>query len=103
MRHLKEEFDKLTFKEFLMYALVFLLVIGGFALLFFGMFIPPEGEIHESVITCFGIIMVAVGSILGVDMHYKDNTARFKAEIKRYVADALAPGKEKSRGAEPEG
>ncbi len=92
MKHLKEEFDKLTFKEVLMYALAFICIIAGFTLLFMSLFIPPEGEIHESVLTAFGLILVFVGTVLGVDMHYSGKVEQFKEAMRRYIEEALATG-----------
>ncbi len=78
MRHLKQEFDKLTFKEVLLYSITIVVLIAAFTLLFMGMFIPPEGEIHESVLTAFGLILLFVGSLLGVNMHYANQLSIFK-------------------------
>lgn len=90
MKHLKQEFDKLTFKETLTYGLAIASLAAGFILLFAGMFLPPEGQIHESVLTAFGIILVFVGSVLGLDMHYADKTKKFMESISKHVADTLA-------------
>ena len=78
MRHLKQEFDKLTFKEVLLYSITIVVLIAAFTLLFTGMFIPPEGEIHGSVLSAFGLILLFVGSILGVNMHYANQLSIFK-------------------------
>lgn len=85
MRQMKRKFDELTFKESLLYVLAIVSLTMGFILLFFGMFIKPEGEIHESVLTAFGIILVFVGAILGIDMKYAAKTKEFKESISRYV------------------
>ncbi|MBD5240532.1 MAG: hypothetical protein HDS59_00375 [Barnesiella sp.] len=78
MRHLKQEFDKLTFKEVLLYTITIVVLIAAFTLLFLGLFIPPEGQIHESVLTAFGLILLFVGSLLGVNMHYANQLSIFK-------------------------
>ncbi|MCM1490413.1 MAG: hypothetical protein NC095_06265 [Muribaculum sp.] len=88
-KNLKQEFDKLTFKETLTYGLAIASLIAGFTLLFFGMFLPPEGQIHESVLTAFGIILVFVGAILGIEMHYADKTKKFMEQISQQVTEAL--------------
>ena len=41
MKHLKQEFDKLTFKEVIIYILAIVVMITGLSLLFIGLFIPP--------------------------------------------------------------
>ena len=78
MRHLKQEFDKLTFKEVLLYTITIVVLIAAFTLLFLGLFIPPEGQIHESVLTAFGLILLFVGSLLGVNMNYAKQLSIFK-------------------------
>lgn len=81
MKHLKEEFDKLSFKEVLMFAIAIVSIVAGFVLLFMGMCIPPEGEIHDSVLTAFGIICMFVGTLLGVSMHYSTELNKFKTQV----------------------
>lgn len=78
MKHLKQEFDKLTFKDVLIYSLAILTLAAAFVLLFLGMYIPPEGEIHDSILTAFGLILLFVGSLLGVSMHYANELTKFK-------------------------
>ena len=41
--------------------LAFLLIIFGMALVMLAVFMPPKGEIHPSVITVFGMTLVAAG------------------------------------------
>ena len=47
------------------------LSIGGLVLLFCGVFIEPEGQIHESLLIGFGEVATFAGSIMGVDYSYK--------------------------------
>ena len=42
MKHLKQEFDKLTFKEVIIYTLAVVTMLAGLTLLFIGLFIPPD-------------------------------------------------------------
>lgn len=81
MRHLKQEFDKLTFKEVLIYSLAIAVMIVGITLLFIGLFIPPEGEIHSSVLTAFGTVCVFTASLLGISIHYANELDKFKANV----------------------
>lgn len=85
MKHLKQEFDKLTFKEVLVYAMAIITLTVGLVMLFMGMFIPPEGEIHESVLTAFGIICVFSASLLGISIHYANELAKFKQGITEHI------------------
>jgi len=47
------------------------LSIGGLALLFTGMIIEPQGQIHESLLVAFGEVATFAGSIFGIDCVYK--------------------------------
>ena len=47
------------------------LAIGGLVMLFCGVYIEPQGEIHESLLIGFGEVATFAGSIMGVDYHYK--------------------------------
>ena len=47
------------------------LSFGGLILLFCGIFIAPQGEIHESILVGFGEVVTFAGAIMGVDYTYK--------------------------------
>ena len=51
--------------------LAFLLIIFGMALVMLAILMPPRGEIHPSVITVFGMILVAAGAFLGIDLNFQ--------------------------------
>lgn len=46
---------------------VFLLV-SGVALVFFGFFTPPVGEVHGSVLGFFGEVSCIAGALMGIDL-----------------------------------
>ncbi len=96
MKHLKEEFDKLTFKEVLTYTLAIFTALAGLTLLYLNMYMPPEGQIHESVLTAFSIILIFVGTLLGISMHYANELNKFKGTVNdmiQQVAERMtAPG-----------
>lgn len=56
---------KLSFKE--LSAIV--LLIAGVAMAFIALFLPPPGEIHDSVIYIFAQILIYCGSICGIDSY----------------------------------
>ena len=43
----------------------------GCALLVCGLFTPPVGEIHHSLLIAFGEILTFSGSLIGIDYHYR--------------------------------
>ena len=47
------------------------LAIGGMVMLFCGIYIEPEGEIHESLLVAFGEVATFSGSLMGIDYIYK--------------------------------
>ena len=48
-----------------------ILAIGGLVLLFCGVYIEPQGEIHDTLLIGFGEVATFSGSIMGVDYSYK--------------------------------
>ena len=50
------------------------LSIGGLILLFCGLFIPPKGQIHESLLVGFGEVATFAGALMGVDYIYKNRS-----------------------------
>jgi hypothetical protein len=48
-----------------------ILAIGGLVLLFCGVFIAPQGEVHESLLVGFGEIATFAGALFGIDYVYK--------------------------------
>ena len=47
------------------------LSIGGLVLLFCGIFIAPQGQIHESLLIGFGEVATFAGALFGIDYTYK--------------------------------
>ena len=48
-----------------------ILAIGGLVLLFCGVYIAPQGEIHESLLVGFGEVGTFAGALFGIDYVYK--------------------------------
>lgn len=48
-----------------------ILSLGGLVMLFCGVFISPQGEIHESLLVGFGEVMAFTGALFGIDYVYK--------------------------------
>lgn len=61
-------------------AAISLVAVGAF-LLIAGLFIPPMGIIHSSVLVAFGEVAVFAGSLFGIDLHYKMEFNKFKSDI----------------------
>ena len=48
-----------------------ILSFGGLVMLFCGIFIDPEGQIHETLLIGFGEVATFTGALFGVDYVYK--------------------------------
>lgn len=89
MKHLKQEFDKLTFKEVIIFCMAIITMAAGLTMLFIGMYLPPTGEIHHSVLTAFGLISIFVASLLGVSLHYDNELQKFKNNIQDMLKTSM--------------
>jgi len=49
--------------------LAFLLIIFGMVVVMVALYMPPVGEIHPTVITVFGMLLVAAGAFIGIDLN----------------------------------
>ena len=54
----------------------FVLSLGGLVLLFCGVFIDPQGQIHESLLVAFGETATFSGSLFVIDYYYKHRGPR---------------------------
>ena len=52
----------------------FVLSMGGLILLFCGVFIDPQGEIHTSLLVAFGETCTFAGALFGIDYVYKNRS-----------------------------
>ena len=48
-----------------------ILSIGGLVLLFCGVYIDPQGQIHETLLVAFGETATFAGALFGIDYVYK--------------------------------
>ena len=48
-----------------------ILSVGGLAMLYCGVYIDPEGQIHESLLVGFGETATFAGALFGIDYVYK--------------------------------
>jgi hypothetical protein len=49
----------------------FVLSRGGLTLLFLGVFIDPQGQIHETLLVAFGETATFAGALFGIDYTYR--------------------------------
>ena len=48
-----------------------ILAVSGMIMLYCGMFIAPQGELHESVLVAFGEVATFAGALFGIDYTYR--------------------------------
>ena len=48
-----------------------ILSLGGLILLFCGVYIDPQGQIHETLLVAFGEVATFSGALMGIDYTYK--------------------------------
>ena len=53
-----------------------ILSLGGLIMLFCGVFIDPQGEIHSSLLVAFGETATFAGALFGVDYVYRHRGPR---------------------------
>lgn len=58
-------------------------LLTGIVLLFIGMFIQPEGEIHSSVLVAFGEVATFAGAILGIHFSYTTKISELENELEK--------------------
>lgn len=51
--------------------MAFLLIVFGMVVVMVALLIPPQGEIHPTVITVFGMVLVAAGAFMGIDLNFQ--------------------------------
>ena len=47
------------------------LTVSGMAMLIMGLWMPPVGEIHSSVLVAYGEVSTFAGSLFGIDYTYR--------------------------------
>lgn len=59
-----------------------IMVLAGVILIFTGMFVPPIGEIHPSILTALGEFLTFSGSLFGLNTNYRIKTEQMEFEGK---------------------
>ena len=85
MKHLKSEFDKLSFREFLAFSIAVCLMLSAIVCIFLSMFIEPKGEIHESVLIYYSISAASASSFLGMAMYFNGKIDSYQSKISEFI------------------
>ena len=68
--------------------------VVGWGLTVAGFLLPPEGEVHDSVLWILGQALVYTASVLGIGMYFKNQMVKFRADTRRYIDEELKEDKE---------
>lgn len=60
-----------------------IVTFAGLVLLFIGVFVHPQGEIHSSVLIAFGEACTFAGALIGIDYHYRYRFQQFSERLRR--------------------
>lgn len=61
--------------------------VAGWGLTIAGFYLPPQGEVHDSVLWILGQALVYTASVLGIGMYFNNQMAKFRADTRRYIRD----------------
>lgn len=68
-----------------------MLAVAGLTLLYLGVWLPPEGEIHSSLLVAFGETSTFAGALFGVDYQYRNKWAAAGKHRHRPLSDREGP------------
>ena len=66
------------------------LIFVGVILLFSAFWVPPTGNIHESVLIAFGQILVFSGALIGIDYNYRYKTIQLQSKLHDMVREEIS-------------
>lgn len=70
-------------KEWAIFGSGLVVLIAGIVLSFIGIFIPPIGEIHASILTLVGEFLTFSGSALGIGSYTTIQIQKIKHSVKK--------------------
>jgi len=67
------------------YATAIVAFVLGWFLVVMGFFMPPEGEVADSVLWILGQSLIYTASVLGVTMYFNSQMVKFRTETRQYI------------------
>lgn len=77
-----KKLDSVTPRDKIQFGIAICLMIVGCIMLFIGLLIEPQGQIHSSVLIAFGEVGTLAASVLGIDAIYTNKLQRIVTQIK---------------------
>lgn len=82
-------YHNLSKKDIWMYSIGSIVILLGWVITFIGMFLPPPGEIHSSVLLVLGQSLVFGAAIFGVTYYVKSVIGEFKTSTTNKILNKL--------------
>lgn len=91
------EKDKMDIKQKTAYVTAIVAFVLGWFLVIAGFYMPPEGEVSDSVLWILGQALIYTASVLGVTMYFNSQMVKLRAETRQYIKEEI---KEETAGEE---
>lgn len=69
----------MSLRERLLFGLATSCMISANVAVYIGLCMPPQGEIHSSLLTFFGIVCAFVGGLFGLTANFRSSAVSFSA------------------------
>ena len=81
---MKNKWSDLDIKQKLSIISAIAAFVIGWALSIAGFFVPPLGEVHESILFILGQGLVYAASVFGIAAYFKSESTQMKNDMQRY-------------------
>lgn len=77
-----KKLDSVTPRDRIQFGIAIFLMVVGCIMLFIGLLIEPQGQIHSSVLIAFGEVGTLAASVLGIDAIYTNKLQKIVTSVK---------------------
>lgn len=84
-----KKWGDMSYKDKLSSVLCISSFLVGVLLIFIGLFLPPAGEISNSVLVGTGTFLSFCGAIMGINIKYRYETEKMKTELEESITKRL--------------
>ena len=82
---IKQTWEDLSFKERMSYVFATGSFALGWVITFVGFFLPPMGQVHETVLWVLGQALLFTGAVIGIGQYYNSQVLNFKKDIMHFI------------------
>ena len=83
------EKERMDLKQKTAYITAIVAFVLGWFLVIAGFYMPPEGEVSDSVLWILGQALIYTASVLGVTMYFNSQMVKFRAETRKYIKEEI--------------